>query len=49
MVELMNYATEMGSGAMIYKLNFITIGSDIQKLLQGIHIETQRHIKQTAM
>jgi hypothetical protein len=31
----MNYAFGMGSGAMIYKLSFIKIGSDIQKLLGG--------------
>jgi hypothetical protein len=39
----MNYATEMGSSAMIYIRSFIKIGSDIQKLIDrgggGIHIK----------
>jgi hypothetical protein len=30
----MRYATEMGSGAMIYIPSFIQIGSGIQKLLR---------------
>jgi hypothetical protein len=29
----MKYTVKMGSGAMIYILNFINIGSGIQKLL----------------
>jgi hypothetical protein len=32
----MKYAAEMGSGAMIYVPSFIKIGSDIQKLIEGI-------------
>jgi hypothetical protein len=31
----MNYAAEMPSGALIYILNFIKIGSAIQKLIRG--------------
>jgi hypothetical protein len=31
----MNYAIEMGSGAMIYIPSFIKIGSTIQKVMQG--------------
>jgi hypothetical protein len=40
----MNYAVEMGSGAMIYEYipSFIKIGSGIQKLLGGIHKQTHR-------
>jgi hypothetical protein len=38
----MNYAIEVGSGAMIYIPNFIKIGSGIRKLLRGIHIQTHR-------
>jgi hypothetical protein len=37
----MNYAVEMGSGAMIYTPSFM-IGSAIQKLMGGIHIQTHR-------
>jgi hypothetical protein len=33
----MKYAVEMGSGAIIYILSFIKIGSGIQKLIGGIH------------
>jgi methionine salvage enolase-phosphatase E1 len=33
----MKYAGEMGSGAMIYILSSIKIGSGIQKLIVGIH------------
>jgi hypothetical protein len=33
----MKYAIEMGSGAMIYVSSFIKIGSNIQKLIEGIH------------
>jgi hypothetical protein len=38
----MKYAADMGSGAMIYIPSFIKIGSSIQKLLGGIHIQTHR-------
>jgi hypothetical protein len=31
----MKYATEMGSGAMIYRPSFIKIGLGIQKLVRG--------------
>jgi hypothetical protein len=31
----MKYATEMGSGAMIYIPSFVKIGSGIQKLIRG--------------
>jgi hypothetical protein len=31
----MNYAAEMGSGAMIYEPIFIKTGSDIKKLMGG--------------
>jgi hypothetical protein len=35
-------AVEVSSGGMIYILNFIKIGSGIQKLLEGdIHMDTQ--------
>jgi hypothetical protein len=37
----MNYVIEMGSGAMIYIPSFIKIGSGIQKLLRGKHIQTR--------
>jgi hypothetical protein len=36
----MKYAVEMGSGAMIYIPSFIKIGSAIQKLIGGIHRQT---------
>jgi hypothetical protein len=36
----MKYAVVVGSGAMIYLPSFINIGSDIQKLLGGIHRHT---------
>jgi hypothetical protein len=36
----MNYAVEMGSGAMIYIPSFIEIGSGIQKLIGG---DSQTH------
>jgi hypothetical protein len=35
----MKYAIEMGSGAMIYILSFIKIGSDIQR---GGYTDTQK-------
>jgi hypothetical protein len=38
----MNYAVEMGSGAMIYIPTFIKIGSGTQKLIGLIHIQTHR-------
>jgi hypothetical protein len=38
----MQYAVEMGSGAIIYIPSFIQIGSGIQKLLEGI----QKHREQ---
>jgi hypothetical protein len=33
----------MGSDAMIYVPSFIKTGSDIQKWIRGIHIQTHRH------
>jgi hypothetical protein len=36
----MKYATEMGSGAVIYILRFIKIGSGTQKLMRG-YADTQ--------
>jgi hypothetical protein len=36
----MNYAVEMGLGAMIYIPSFIKIGLGIQKLMGGIHVQT---------
>jgi hypothetical protein len=38
----MKYTTEMGLGAMTYIPSFTTIGSDILKLIRGIH----RHKRQ---
>jgi hypothetical protein len=38
----MNYAIEIGSGAMIYMPSLIRIGLDIRKLLGGIHMQTQQ-------
>jgi hypothetical protein len=38
----MEYAVEMGSGAMIYIPSFVKIGSAIQKLTGGIHRHTDR-------
>jgi hypothetical protein len=35
MAEFMKYATEMGSGAMIYISSFITTASGIQNLMGG--------------
>jgi hypothetical protein len=36
----MPYVVEMGSGAMTYIPSFINIGSGIQKLIRGIHRQT---------
>jgi hypothetical protein len=33
----MKYAVEMDASAIIYILNFIKIGSNIEKLIEGIH------------
>jgi hypothetical protein len=38
----MNYAFEMGSGAMIYIPGFIKTGSSIWKLMGEIHRHTNR-------
>jgi hypothetical protein len=38
----MNYAIEMGSGALTFIPCFIKIGSGIQKLIRGIHKQTHR-------
>jgi hypothetical protein len=38
----MKYATEMGSGAMIYIPSFIKIGSGIQKLMGEGYSQTHR-------
>jgi prolyl-tRNA synthetase len=38
----MKYAVEMGSGTTIYIPSFTKIGSDIQKLIRGIHKHTDR-------
>jgi hypothetical protein len=38
----MKYAVEMGPGAMIYITSFIKTGSDIRKLIWGIHRHTER-------
>jgi hypothetical protein len=38
----MNCTVEMGLGVMIYIPSFIKIGSGIQKLIEGIYIETHR-------
>jgi hypothetical protein len=38
----MNYAVEMGSGALICISSFIKIDSAIQKLIGGIHIRIHR-------
>jgi hypothetical protein len=35
-------AVEMGSGAMVYILNFIKFGSGIRKLIGGEYTDTQR-------
>jgi hypothetical protein len=42
--EFMEYAVEMGSGAMIYIPSFIKIGQRIQKLVGGINRENGDHI-----
>jgi hypothetical protein len=34
------FVVEMGSGAVIYILSFIKIGTSIQKLIGGIHRHT---------
>jgi hypothetical protein len=36
----MKYVVEMGSGAMIYTLSLLKIGSGIQKLIRGIYRHT---------
>jgi putative component of toxin-antitoxin plasmid stabilization module len=36
--------TEMGSGSMIYVPSFIKIGSDIQKLTEGIRRKDANHV-----
>jgi hypothetical protein len=38
----MNYAVEMGSGAIIFMPSFTKTGFEIQKLLGGTHIQTAR-------
>jgi hypothetical protein len=38
----MKYAIEMDSAAMIYIPSFVKIGSGIQKLIGGTHIQTHR-------
>jgi hypothetical protein len=43
---VMNYAVEMGSGAMIYITSFIKIGSGIRKLTKGY---TYRHTDSKAI
>jgi hypothetical protein len=40
----MNYAVEMGSGAMIYIPSFIKTGLAIQKLTRGIHRHTDSNV-----
>jgi hypothetical protein len=40
MGEIYEYAFEMVSAAIIYIRNFITIGSAIKKLVEGIHRHT---------
>jgi hypothetical protein len=39
----MNYAVEMGSGAVIYISSFIKSGLDMQKLIGEINMQTHRH------
>jgi hypothetical protein len=39
----MKYALEFASGGMIFIPSFIEIGSDVQKFLGEIHIQTHRH------
>jgi hypothetical protein len=39
----MNYSIEMGSGSLIYIPRFIKIGSAIQKLIRGMHVDTHTH------
>jgi hypothetical protein len=39
----MNYVVEMRLGTRIYIPSLIKIGSGIQKLIGGIHIQTQTH------
>jgi hypothetical protein len=36
------YAVEMGLNAVMYTLNFMRIGSGIQKFLRGIHTQTAK-------
>jgi hypothetical protein len=38
------YAVEVGSGAMMYELSFITTGSGIQKGDGGINIQTESKV-----
>jgi hypothetical protein len=39
----MKHAVEMGLGAMIYIPSFIKTDSGIQKLIRGIHVQSNRH------
>jgi hypothetical protein len=39
----MNCAVEMGSGAIMYILNFIKIVLGMQKSIGGIHLQTGTH------
>jgi hypothetical protein len=45
----MKYAVEMGSGATIQVPSFIKIGSAIQKLGVGIHIQTHTNLTVCSM
>jgi hypothetical protein len=40
----MKYAVEMGSGAMIYVPSVIKIGSGVQKLIGGVHTDTDSNV-----
>jgi hypothetical protein len=40
----MKYDVEMGSGAVMYILSFIKIGSGIQELIGGIHRQHEDRI-----
>jgi hypothetical protein len=44
--EFMKYALEFASSGMIYIPIFLKTGFGIEKLLRGIHIQTQTHIQQ---
>jgi hypothetical protein len=42
-------AFEMGLGSIIHKPSFIKIGSGIQELIEGKHMQTHRHRQESGL